>query len=304
MVRLYLKIFRKRGNKKTTPLQTYVCVCVGLWFICTACGQAMVVHRTDEREANRIIEVLADQEPPIVAQKGRVDTGREVYFTISVPGNKRLTAIKVLNAHQLPAKPDKGYELFTDGEGGLIPTNVEERGKLLASLEGEIQRQLRLVDGVLDVQVQIVLPEEDALRAQQGEQPQPSASVTVKYLPARDKAGRAQPPLSTEQVARIVAAGVEKLKPEDVVVVMTQARAFERRGVCPRPTDCRPAKGFWAQSPSVLNAVAIVVIGVVFLLGLGLAATQLRLRVVRGRFIRLQTEIAKARRRPENGPIG
>ena len=48
-------------------------------------------------------------------------------------------------------------------KAGLIPTSGEERAKFLAALEGEIEKQLKLIDGILDVQVQIVLPEESAL---------------------------------------------------------------------------------------------------------------------------------------------
>ena len=39
--------------------------------------------------------------------------------------------------------------------------SAEERAKFLQALEGEIQKQLKLVDGILDVQVQVVTPEFD-----------------------------------------------------------------------------------------------------------------------------------------------
>jgi type III secretion protein J len=256
-----------------------------------ACGTETIVHKTDERQANRILEVLADNGIKD-AGKTIVDTGREVYFTINVPKSVRLQAIKILNDHELPTPEDKGYsEVFI--EGGLIPTNAEERAKFLQSLEGEIQRQLKLIDGILDVQVQVVVPEEDALRTTQDSIPDTTASVTIKYLPGTG----GSKPLSEPQVQAIVAAGVESLTPDKVVVVMTPGGS---RGRVSGTTAGRPrtGKSFWDQPVKRLNIIAMAVLGFILLLSLGIIYAQLRLRSVRGRLIRLQTEIAKARRKP------
>jgi type III secretion protein J len=248
------------------------------------CGTEIVVSKIDERQANRIIEVLAKEN--VDAIKGSVDTGREVYFTIAVPRGQRIEAYKTLNRFELPTPADKGYEgVF--GESGLIPTTAEERAKFLQSLEGEIQKQLKLIEGILDAEVQIVVPEKDALQTTQEQRPDTTASVTIKYAPAANNAK----PLSEPQVAAIVAAGVEGLTPDRVVVVMTQGRLVDR-GAAPAEV----AKG------------GIVVLSVVALLCLALIYMQIRLRGVRGRLLRLQTEIAKARRRPEGslpnaGPV-
>jgi type III secretion protein J len=254
------------------------------------------VHKTSEREANKILEIL-DREG-IAANKGVVDTGREVHFTISVSSSKKIRAIEVLNEHALPTPEDQGYsEVFV--EGGLIPTNAEERAKFLQALEGEIQRQLKLVEGILDVQVQVVVPQEDALRTTQEQRPDTTASVTIKYLPG---SGGAKP-LSEPQVQAIVAAGVESLTPDKVVVVMTPAGTMTRRRAALEVRST--GTSFWKKQPDKrLNVLAISVLGFVLLLALGLIYAQLRLRLVRGRLIRLQTEIAKARRKPERSSAG
>jgi type III secretion protein J len=253
------------------------------------CASEVIVHKVDEREANRIIEVLAEEEK-ITAVKGVVDTGREVYFTIAVPAGDRLPAIKTLNRFEMPMPLDKGYE-GTFSEGGLIPTSAEERAKYLQALEGEIQKQLKLIDGILDAEVQIVVPEKDALQTTEAQRPDTTASVTVKYLPGQGNTK----PLSEPQVQAIVAAGVEGLTPDRVVVVMTPGGIGRKAPVvADRP---KGGKTIW-DDPKQRNIIGITILSVVLLLCLGLVYMQIRLRTVRGRLIRLQNEIAKARRRP------
>ena len=87
-----------------------------------------------------------------------------------------------------PELAKKFFSYYNDvfKESGLIPTSAEERAKSMAALEGEIERQIKLIEGVLDVQVQIVQPEESALRTNQNQIPPTTASVAVKYLEGED----------------------------------------------------------------------------------------------------------------------
>ncbi len=278
---------------ETWRVATVSCVLTTL----VACGSDIIVHRVDEREANRIIETLATEH--IVSHKGMVDTGREVYFTIRVAANKRLQAIRVLNNNELPRRKDMGYnEIFGVDSGGLIPTSGEERAKQMAALEGEIQRQLKLINGILDVQAQIVSPEESALRTSQEQRPPTTASITIKYMPG---AGGSKP-LSEPQVQAIVAAGVEKLTPDRVVVVMTPAG-----GPSKIKSAASSRSGRWGGIKGVtqkqFNMIGMAVALVTLLLALGLVYAQLRLRSVRGRLMRLQTEIARARRKPGESSV-
>lgn len=252
------------------------------------CGVETVVQDLDEKEANKIIELLADND--IEGVKQLKDTGREIRFAVAVPGKQRLQAIRLLNKHELPRRQAKGYnEVFK--ESGLIPTSAEEKAKKLAALEGEIERQIKLIEGVLDVQVQIVLPEQNPLRTTQDQQPPTTASVTVKYLPG---SGGARP-VSEPEVQALVAAGVEKLAPEDVVVLMRPSGQLAAetpvKAQSMNPEDRKRLVMFLA------GALALVVI-----FGIILVYTHVRLRTVRGRLVRLQTEIAKARRRSGDEP--
>ena len=84
----------------------------------------------------------------------------------------------------------------------MIPSRIQEAAQKLSALEGEIERQLKLIVGVLDVEVQLVMPEQSPLDTQDTMTPT-TASVTVKYLPGTD----GSKPLSEPQVRALVAAG-------------------------------------------------------------------------------------------------
>lgn len=266
-------------------------VAVGL--VVTSCAAETVVHGLNEKEANTIVEMLDEQD--VTATKLMNQAGREVVYDISVPASQRIKAIKELNKNELPRRRDKGYdEIFSST--GLIPTAAEEKAKKLAALEGEIERQLKLVEGVLDVQVQIVLPEESALRTTQEAEPATTASVTIRYMPGSNGAR----PLSEPEVQALVAAGVEKLQPENVVVLM--------RPSGPPPASvasnaaaaaAAPAKGLPALGHKVLVIIFVALLVVIVLLLTVVLATMVRLNTVRSKLVRLQNEIAKARKKPD-----
>jgi type III secretion system YscJ/HrcJ family lipoprotein len=261
-----------------------------------ACGVETVVHNLDEKEANQIVELLA--EDGISASKGLIDTGRSITYTISVPSGSRLTAIKTLNRNEMPRRRDTGYiDVFKDS--GLIPTAAEERAKGLAAIEGEIEKQLKLVDGILDVQVNLVLPEETALRTAQDVRSPTTASVTIKYLPGSG----GTKPLSEPQVQAVVAAGVERLTPDNVVVVMTPAGPIGGRQMTATDSGGMHIPAVGGLNQCTTQMVIVGSLGAVALMALVLAVSQIRLRTVRGRLVRLQSEIAKARRKPDaSGP--
>lgn len=250
------------------------------------CASETVVHGISEKEANQVIELLADND--ISAQKLTNSAGREVVYDIAVPSSQRIEAIRALNEHEMPRRRDRGYkEIFA--ESGLIPTSSEEKAKRLAALEGEIERQLKLVDGVLDVEVQIVAPEESALRTTREQEPSTTASVTMKYLPRAD----GKRPMTEPEVQAVVAAGVEKLMPENVVVLMRPVEV-------PAPDKNRQPLLLGAKiGPKALSTGIIAVGALLVLLVIGLIFSQWQLRTVRGRLIRLQGEIAKARKKPQ-----
>ena len=255
----------------------------------TACGVETVVQDLNEREANQIIEALSNN--GINADKTRNQEGRNVVYSVTVPSSARLDAYRVLNENELPRRRDAGYTEVFSGSG-LIPSASEERAKALAALEGEIEAQLKLVHGMLDARVQIVIPETTALSTTGEAKAVPTASVAVKYLPD----GQGRSPLGERQIATLVAKGVEKLEPEQVYVVLTPAvpsGKIDLGGSGSGPLGNVPKRQ--------LNMMIVGVCGIILVLCIGIVFSQIRLRTVRGRLLRLQNEIAKARRKPNEG---
>ncbi len=267
----------------------------------TACAQEVIVRDlTTEKQANEIIEVLAYD--GITGSKNVIDDGRKKSYQIKVPGSRRLDAITILNQHDLPREHGLGYDVF--GEGGLIPSASQEKARFLQAVEGEIENQLRIINGILDAQVQIVMPEDSVLRAS-GEAPPPTtASVALVYLPG---AGDAKP-VSIPEVKTLVARGVEKLTEENVTVLMSPKqisplfkRIMDKVGDGTSVAGCQ---GLQCWSNKQLNTGVAAFAAVILILGAFIIFTQARLRSVRGRLIRLQSEIAKARRRPGDSASG
>ena len=278
-------------------------ILLGCLLTTVACGSETIVHNLEEREANKIIELLAENE--ISTTKTMIDTGRTVAFTITVPSKSRIDAIRLLNRHEMPRRADMGYtEVFKDS--GLIPTAGEEKAKQMAALEGEIEKQLRLVDGILDVQVQLVLPEETALRTVQETRSPTTASVTIKYLPGPGGAK----PLSEPQIQAVVAAGVERLTPDNVVVVMTPAGSARNERQEAAEALARnqggggggAAMGLHGISAKNLSILLVGGAGLMLVLCIGVVVSQMQKRQAQTRLARLQNEIAKARRKPTESP--
>ncbi len=285
----YVTAGAAKGSKQVRALPFLLSVACMLTI--SACGVDTVVHNIDEREANQIIELLADND--IQATKNRIDNGRTVSYSVAVSPGDKLLAIKTLNRFDMPRRHDMGYnDVFKDS--GLIPTSSEERAKQLSALEGEIEKQLKLVEGVLDVQVQLVIPEESPLRAMDEVKAVATAGVAVKYLPG---AGGTKP-LSEAQIQAIVAAGTEGLTADRVVVVMTPGGGPSAKYALNPEAAETSGSGLKRLSSLTLNILGVFAL--IALLGLGalLSVTSMQLSAVRGRLSRLQNEVSKAKRKP------
>ena len=265
---------------------------VGVLLIVTllpACAAETIIHGINEREANRILELLADSQ--INATKLVIDDGRTIKFNISVAANSKLDSIRLLNHNSLPRRPDKGYtEVFS--EGGLIPTSAEEKAKKLAALEGELEKQLKLIDGVLDAQIQIVMPTESALRTSEEQRPATTASVTLRYLPG----AAGEKPLTESQLQTLLAAGVENLTPDKVYPILTPV---SRSAGAVAAGVAAGASGSWLASLSKkqVNMTTAAIICLILILCVLLVFYQLRLKSVRSKLMRLQAQIMKAQQR-------
>ena len=186
-----------------------------------------IQHGLDENEANQIAVVL--QAHGIAAKKERETGGKDATWKILTSSGKEGIAWKILRDNELPRMKEKGIsDIF--GKGSLIPTATEEKAMFLAAIQGEVQRTLLSMDGVIDARVHVVLPD-DSMSARSDPQSarRPSASVFVKRRARLDKMPQ-QP--SIDEIRRLVAGAIEGLTPDRVIVVSSEItpKSLEHEG--------------------------------------------------------------------------
>lgn len=174
-------------------------------------------HSLPEQDANDIYVLL--NENGIAAKKIREEGGNEPTYMISVSKQDASQAAKLLREYSLPRPSSGGFQHITKNKG-MIPTAVEERAMFLDAVGGEVSNALNKADGVLEARVIIQIPEKSDLTTPD-KKPIPTASALVRYRTTLD----GQPPIKEADVRRFVAAAVEDLKPENVMVIMTEAHA-------------------------------------------------------------------------------
>jgi len=167
-----------------------------------------------ESQANAIVSALHTQHIGAIKER-REGGGQETRYEVTVANDDVGEALAVLRAQNLPATPERGLEdVF--GEGGLVPTVTEERARYVAALGGELSRSLESMEGVLEARVHIGLPEAHDFALDE-ERPRPRASVLLKH--------RSDTTPSRESVAALVAGAVERMRVEDVAVVLVPVSA-------------------------------------------------------------------------------
>jgi type III secretion protein J len=173
----------------------------------------------DEAAANKVVAALGRN--GVAADKQR-DNEHDGRFSVDVGRGDASFALAVMAREELPPRTDPGWS-ETLGEGSLIPSRSDERAKLLLATAGELQRSLLGIDDVISARVHLAVPERNALDTDAPAQG-PTASVLLKH-------GKLTPPLSTEDIQRLVAGAVPGLSPASVVVVSKAvAEPVERKG--------------------------------------------------------------------------
>ncbi|EDP76466.1 flagellar basal-body MS-ring/collar protein FliF [Hydrogenivirga sp. 128-5-R1-1] len=134
--------------------------------------------------------------------------------TILVPENKVRDVRLKLAAKGIPNKGVIGYELFDKSTIGL--SEFQQRVNFKRAIEGELVRTILRFKNIEDARVHIALPEKSIFLRDEKE---PSASVFIRLRPGAE--------ITEEQVKAIrnlVAASIENLKPENVVVIDDKGR--------------------------------------------------------------------------------
>jgi type III secretion protein J len=144
--------------------------------------------------------------------------GRTVTWTVVVPDTDGRDALRILVANKLPRQRSAGLaQVYPAGGGGLIPTKSEEKAKFLMAIQGEIEKKLKSLPGVVQAHVSIVQPDKDIVRDLDSPPPSSTASIAIVYNAVDDRGTAA---VTVDDIRLLVASSVEELKPANVQVVM------------------------------------------------------------------------------------
>lgn len=187
----------------------------------------IIINDVEEREANEIIVFLASRgissEKMQAISTGANATGNEaVKWSISVDGANSTKAMSILNQNGLPRK--KGTSLLDlFAKAGLMSSEKEETIRYQAGLAEQIANMIRKIDGVLDADVQISFPSNDASMAYGGLQEKLkkiTAAVYVKHQGIFDDPNAHL----VSKIKRLVSGSVTGLDLNDVTVISDRAR--------------------------------------------------------------------------------
>ncbi len=181
--------------------------CALIVLLC-AC-QTTLESGLEEAQANNVLALLhsrnigAQKEP----EQGLGNAGR---FRVQVSSDDVGRALQTLQESGVPARSDPGlFDVF--GEGGLVPTAVEERARYVAALGSELADTIQTIDGVVGARVHIALPHSTA-NLDESTPATPRASVLI-----RRRAGAK--PYHDDEIRSLVAGAVVGMQPSDVAIV-------------------------------------------------------------------------------------
>ncbi|MFZ4772896.1 MAG: EscJ/YscJ/HrcJ family type III secretion inner membrane ring protein [Chlamydiia bacterium] len=177
-----------------------------------------IVSNLDEREANLIIVFLESKgitaaKEAMAVQAG--ESGGTAKFNIVAPREKAIEAMTLLNQNGLPKRIGPSLlELFAPS--GLMSTDKQETIRYQAGLSQQIQNTIMMIDGVIDVSVQISFPAAESTDTSS----KITAAVFVKHQ------GIVDDPNShlESKIKRLVSGSVNGLDLNDVTVVTDRSR--------------------------------------------------------------------------------
>ena len=189
----------------------------------TGCGaQSTILHGVDEREANIIVVLLESK--GIIASKtqtasvaGPASSGPPT-FDIAVPPMQAIEAMSFLNRNGFPKRHGQSLlDIFKNT--GLMSSDKEETVRYQSGLAQQIGNMLQMIDGIVDVSVQLSFPPAEVTPGTTQTQPV-TAAVFIKHQGNLD-----DPNLQIEsKVKRLVSSSVSGLDINNVTVVTDRAR--------------------------------------------------------------------------------
>ena len=182
-----------------------------------------VVNNVPEREANEMIVFLANKgiraEKAPTAAGGPGAAATENLWNISVEESRATEAMAILNQNGLPrVRGTTLLKLFA--KEGLMTSETEETVRYQAGLAEQIANMIRMIDGVIDAQVQLSIPPPETIPGAEAKEKKVTASVYVKHQGILDNPNSH---LITK-IKRLVAGSVVGLDINNVTVISDRAR--------------------------------------------------------------------------------
>lgn len=182
----------------------------------TGCDSSLViVNDLDEREANEMLVLLNLHSVYAEKQQNVSGSGgaKVVTWNLAVPTSKRFEALGILNTSGLPRR--RGQTLLSlFSKQGLVSSEMEEQVRYQAGLADQIANTIRKIDGVLDADVQLSIPQEETIPGQTKVKPV-TASVYLKHNGVLD-----DPNAQLEiKVKRLVSGSIPGLSFDNVTLV-------------------------------------------------------------------------------------
>lgn len=146
---------------------------------------------------------------------------RATSHTVIVESTETTAARYILDQLGLPRDDRGGLESLMDS-GGVIPSKLSERGRLMHATADKLSRTLESHSRVLTARVHIVVPSEKLLGGTVGQDRSttPSASVYMRWLPTWSAAPRAeQGESSVASVATQRAATMEEISGDEKAIM-------------------------------------------------------------------------------------
>lgn len=176
-------------------------------------SMALLYGGVDLNEAAHMVEDLTKAHIP-----NRTNSdGTSIY----VPQDQVASARLLLAKDGLPSGGSVGYELF-DKSATLTSTQFEQTINETRAMEGELERSIRLLQGVRNVRVHLVLPHRDLFSTQTS----PSQASVVLDI---GRGGRIAPD-GIQAIQNLVAAAVPGLRPQNISIVDTRGDVLAKPG--------------------------------------------------------------------------
>lgn len=219
-VKLSIAIFERKHLEKRMKPRFLRFFNIFLFLLLLGCqDKTEIVSNLDEREANLIVVFLESKGisamKEMMAVAAGAEAGATARYNIVAPRDKAIEAMTLLNQNGLPKRVGPNLlELFAPS--GLMVSDKQETIRYQAGLAQQIQNTIMMIDGVIDVSVQISFPPAETTEGVN----RITAAVFVKHQ------GIVDDPNShlESKIKRLVSGSVNGLDIADVTVVSDRSR--------------------------------------------------------------------------------